>query len=448
MATSEHPPSLPSSSALPKIRISSGAARLSPSSTPESPRTPNFDRAQVVREGSLVRSGSNASTRSAMSNSHQGARTPSRAAHRTRSPPPISSHAGGILPPASFFRIGQPRSTPSRLQGSGPSTSMPYGPTKPTTDGPPPQKQMQSRPPAIIPPASPPTSPRPTVLGSSSRDGNGGIPMTSISSRTRPDTANSSFARPTDEGNLPAGDTSLTHSTPYPSYRTKASREPLLPSVGAATESVRSTTESSGHVGLAGIFARRSIESGRMSSDIEQGMREVTLEQNRNVPSAPAGPIAADFTRPSSLDNSDDRAHTYRTIGGPSSGDLHHSKLSQIDRAGPKATIHPHPVIIPASPVLDAKTGQPVRNYQLIPSKNIFFLHGKALTGGDTPLPFIATLTLVLGLAAAWFACTAPWWWHNVNVAVPIVAGYMTLFCLASLLMTVSHYYLSVGLCF
>jgi prepilin signal peptidase PulO-like enzyme (type II secretory pathway) len=177
-----------------------------------------------------------------------------------------------------------------------------------------------------------------------------------------------------------------------------------------------------------------------MSSDLEHGVREVALEQDRNFSSAPTGAIASEFTRPSSLDNSDDRAHTYRTIGNLSSGDLHHSKLSQIDRAGPKATIHPHPVIMPASPILDPKTGHPVRNYQLIPSKNFFFLRGKALSGGDTPLPFIATLTLVLGLAAAWFACTAPWWWHNVSVAMPIVAGYMTLFCLASLLMTVSRH--------
>ena len=206
-----------------------------------------------------------------------------------------------------------------------------------------------------------------------------------------------------------------------------------------ASGTLRSTTEQPAHTGLAGVFARRSIESSRMSSDLEQGVREAGSEQNRNFPSLSTGATAADFTRPSSLDNSDDRAHTYRTIGGPSSGDLHQSKLSQIDRAGPKATIHPHPVIIPASPILDPKTGQPVRNYQLIPSKNIFFLRGKALTGGDTPLPFVSTLTLIVGLAAAWFACTAPWWWHNISVAVPIVAGYMTLFCLASLLMTVSQ---------
>jgi hypothetical protein len=212
MATSNHPPSLPSSSALPKIRISSGS-RFTRSPTPESPRTPNFDRAQAVREDSLIRSGSNASTRSAMSNTHQGFRTPTRAAPRSRNPPVVSSHAGGILPPASFFRIGQPRSSPSRLQGNGPSTNMPYGPTKPSTAGPPGQKIMQSRPPAAIPPASPPASPRPTVLGSPSREGNDGtIPMISISPRTRPGAADSSFGGITDESNVTAGDTS--HSRP------------------------------------------------------------------------------------------------------------------------------------------------------------------------------------------------------------------------------------------
>jgi palmitoyltransferase ZDHHC9/14/18 len=263
--------------------------------------------------------------------------------------------------------------------------------------------------------------------------------MTSISYRPRPGTAESSFGGVMDESNATAADTSFAYSTPHQSYRSKASRDPLLPPMNPASGSVRSTTESS-HVGLAGVFARRSIESSRMSSDLEQGVREAS-EQHRNLSPPPAGAIpTADLTRPSSLDNSDDRAHTYRTIGDASLGDLHHSKLSQIDRAGPKATIHPHPVIIPASPILDPKTGKPVRNYQLIPSKSIFFFRGKALTGGDTPLPFIATLTLVLGLAAAWFACTAPWWWNNISVAVPIVAGYMTLFCLASLLMTVSQH--------
>lgn len=320
---------------------------------------------------------------------------------------------------------------------SGPPTSMPYGPSRPAS-----QQPAQTRTPAILPIASPPTSPRSMAFGGDS-DGET-IPMAAISSRPQ----SSDHSYPAASGTLDGSDYSSTaRDVPAPrSDLTKPSREPLLPQHNIGTDSMRSAaTEESGRGGLAGVFTRHSVDSLRMSSDLEHGMREVATETPHNYISPGPGPThpnpisnsnGANATRSSSLDRSDDRAMTYRTVPD-STADLHQSKVSQITRDEPKTKIHPHPVLIPAAPIINEKTGKPLRNHNLIPSRNHFFLRGKALTGGDSPLPFIATVTVIFGIAAVWFSCTAPWWWHNVSIAVPIVAAYMTLFCLASLLMTV-----------
>nr|GAT53294.1 predicted protein [Mycena chlorophos] len=87
-------------------------------------------------------------------------------------------------------------------------------------------------------------------------------------------------------------------------------------------------------------------------------------------------------------------------------------------------------------PVLDPVTHKPMRNYELHPSRNRFFLQGRILTGGDSPWAFIGSFILLLGVSGTWFGTTAVWWWHNISPAVSIICGYMALLTISSMLTT------------
>jgi palmitoyltransferase ZDHHC9/14/18 len=89
-----------------------------------------------------------------------------------------------------------------------------------------------------------------------------------------------------------------------------------------------------------------------------------------------------------------------------------------------------------AMPVLDPVTHKPMRNYQLHPSRNHFFLNGRMLAGGDSPWAFIGSLAVLLTLTGVWFGTTAPWLWHNVSPAVAVIAGYMALIAMSTMLVT------------
>jgi hypothetical protein len=80
-----------------------------------------------------------------------------------------------------------------------------------------------------------------------------------------------------------------------------------------------------------------------------------------------------------------------------------------------------------AVPVLDPATGQPLRNYRRHPSRNKFFLNGRLLTGGDSPLAFIASIVLMLAITGIWFGTTAVWWNKNESPAVVAVGAYLCL---------------------
>lgn len=82
---------------------------------------------------------------------------------------------------------------------------------------------------------------------------------------------------------------------------------------------------------------------------------------------------------------------------------------------------------------------KPIRRWTVHPSRNQFFLGGRFLTGGDAPWAFAASLTVVFAVVGVYFGTTAVWWWRNESIAVPIVAAYMTLLTISSMLATVSH---------
>jgi len=90
-------------------------------------------------------------------------------------------------------------------------------------------------------------------------------------------------------------------------------------------------------------------------------------------------------------------------------------------------------------PRMDANK-KPIRKWTLHPSKNRFFLNGRFLTGGDSLWAFAASLAVVFTIAGVYFGTTAVWWWNNETIIVPIVAAYMTLLTISSMLATVRHF--------
>ncbi|KAJ6525598.1 DHHC palmitoyltransferase-domain-containing protein [Mycena capillaripes] len=132
-------------------------------------------------------------------------------------------------------------------------------------------------------------------------------------------------------------------------------------------------------------------------------------------------------------------ASPYKTSTSP--GDYPSEAIHTPPSASPVPSfVVPTPTPTPAGPpraampVLDPTTHAPLRNYQLYPSRNHFFLRGHLLTGGDSPWAFIGSLVLVLTLTGVWFGTTAVWWWHNVSPAVAAVGAYLALITLSSLL--------------
>ncbi|EGO21035.1 hypothetical protein SERLADRAFT_452180 [Serpula lacrymans var. lacrymans S7.9] len=76
------------------------------------------------------------------------------------------------------------------------------------------------------------------------------------------------------------------------------------------------------------------------------------------------------------------------------------------------------------------------RRYKQHPSRNTFFCGGHLLTGGDSPWAFIASLIAAFGISGAWFGTTCVWWWHNESPAVAAVGAYMCLLTLSSMFAT------------
>ena len=124
------------------------------------------------------------------------------------------------------------------------------------------------------------------------------------------------------------------------------------------------------------------------------------------------------------------RKHSLSPLQGSSTSLAHASFV-----AAPPAHMDPP---LRAVPVVDERTGRAVRNYELHPSRNRFFLGGRVLTGGDSPWAFIASLVLVLTIAGVFFGTTCVWWWTHESPAVAAVGAYMCLLTISSMLATVS----------
>jgi palmitoyltransferase ZDHHC9/14/18 len=73
------------------------------------------------------------------------------------------------------------------------------------------------------------------------------------------------------------------------------------------------------------------------------------------------------------------------------------------------------------------------KNYEYFAGNMLFFLSGRCLNTRARPLN-AATLILTVLPAALFFAFSAPWLWHHVSPAIPIIFAYIFYVCVSSFL--------------
>ncbi|KAI9057937.1 hypothetical protein FKP32DRAFT_1582950 [Trametes sanguinea] len=320
-----------------------------------------------------------------------------------------STHVGGILPSASFFHPSRPN----------------YPPPSPT-----------------------PPLPRPSTAGSISSVGGTPADVVRLAALNR-----DRISEGTDSAGHSMED--IKASTLAPSLRTasmKYSREPLLPIGGGPSAKTngasRPTVQT--QIGPYGRSETNVSAGGRVRDSFDKLFkRGFSFDASRRSPTSPinAGPSGAfGALQPRSAEISPvtfdlnvggtdhsptspgHRKHSLSPLQG-SSTSLNHASFI----ATPPTHMDPP---LSAVPILDSRTGKPMRKYQLHPSRNRFFLGGRLLTGGDSPWAFVASLIVVLGITGVWFGTTCVWWWLNESPAVAAVGAYMCLLTISSMFAT------------
>lgn len=85
-------------------------------------------------------------------------------------------------------------------------------------------------------------------------------------------------------------------------------------------------------------------------------------------------------------------------------------------------------------PALNKRNPDPLhkeKNYQYFPGNTRFWLSGRWQNARDRPVN-IATGFLVVLPAVLFFIFSAPWLWHNISPAIPIVFAYIFFICFSS----------------
>ncbi|KAH9945871.1 DHHC palmitoyltransferase-domain-containing protein [Epithele typhae] len=330
--------------------------------------------------------------------------------HQPR-PTSVGTHVGGVLPSASFFNPSRPHYPPLSV--------------------------------------TPPTA-RPSTAGSYS-SARGSVDVMRLSQIA-------SSPSQQKEDRISEASDSVDHSVEdvklSPSLSTnKFSREPLLPITNP---------HKSGSTALPNIVTNTSSPYGRSDSNVSAGARmrgsfEKLFKKGFNFERSPTTPVNAGPSSgfsPIQARSGNTSPITFElNVGGmggmnadrsPTSPGHQKHNLSPLQgstmslaQASFMATApaHMNPPLC-ATPVLNPKTGKPIRNYQLHPSRNRFFLGGRVLTGGDSPWAFIGSFTLLVIVAGVYFGTTCVWWWTNESPAVAAVGAYMCLLTISSMLAT------------
>lgn len=320
-----------------------------------------------------------------------------------------TTHVGGILPSASFFHPSRPN----------------------------------------YPPSSP--HPRPSTAGSMSSIGGSTVDAVRLS-QLGASQARDRISETTDSVDHSMEDAKAPTLAPSLRSSNKFSREPLLPIGGQPPKS--------GNVPRPTIVTQTS-PYGRSEGNVSAGARmrgsfEKLFKRGFSFERSPVTPInpgpSSAFSTIQTRSAEVSPITFELNVGGPgadrsptSPGHHKHSlsplqgSTTSLNHASFIATPPPHmdPPLC-AVPILDPKTAKPMRNWQLHPSRNRFFLDGRMLTGGDSPWAFVASLTVVLTIAGVYFGTTCVWWWQNESPAVAILGAYMCLLTISSMFATVS----------
>jgi palmitoyltransferase ZDHHC9/14/18 len=236
------------------------------------------------------------------------------------------------------------------------------------------------------------------------------------------------------------------HRQSEPSRRTKQSREALLPIGGRPTvhkPNLHPLDEPRTPVGRGPSGGSK---GGAVRNSLERLFRGMSFDGHRKSITKAAVEVKADGTEPVSPilfegKPADDPMNSRRKR---SLSPAYEPSVSSSIRHRSDYDFNPNPPPndppLMETPRLDEKTGRRIRNYQIHPSRNRFFLRGRILTGGDQPWPFVASLTVVLGIAGVWFGTTCVWWWHHKSPAVAAVGAYLCLLTVSSMLATVRDF--------
>lgn len=231
------------------------------------------------------------------------------------------------------------------------------------------------------------------------------------------------------------GSTSVHESEPDAQFvslkRIKQSREPLLPGPGPHSASSRNSFPRDPPLSPTRMV-RNSVD------------RVLSMSRGLSFDS-----VAKSGLRESKLGDEESQQHhrrRYHRDSGRSTISLAPPSIASLSASSPSPDHHtlsfiPTPPTcdppLSAVPLINHPNNRPYRRWERHPSRNRFFFNGRILTGGDSPWAFVASFALVLGIAGCWFATAGVWSWHNVNPAVTVVAGYLTLVTISTMLTTV-----------
>lgn len=349
--------------------------------------------------------------------------------------PPSTTHTGSILPPAPFFHPAKPisgkpqappltipdiRAPPLNANNVYAPARVSVGYTGGGTGG--------GRPSSGISTSSSTMGGVPLISSTSSHAREHGLIMLPLSnmhshhsdgSNSGPDV--SSYSDSSQRRRFSA------HSGP--TTRIKPSREQLLPIGEKESSSVGKT--SGVRVSLERMF-RRTTSSERERSEVRDTKDRIIMDDHARAASS----LSVRMRRQDSTQQPPTPKETL---------DIPEEEPGVAPAVAFTTKLHPVPRPLSDSQKFQGKALDgwrknygPERHWQIFPSRNTFFLNGRLLTGGDSPLAFIFSLTVVFAIAGVWFGTTCVWWWTHESPAVAAVGVYMCLLTIASMLATVS----------
>ncbi|KAL6305295.1 DHHC palmitoyltransferase-domain-containing protein [Sparassis latifolia] len=330
-----------------------------------------------------------------------------------------TTHAGGILPSASFFHPSRPSYPPP--------SPPPARPSRPSSAG----SVMSTEAPTFDVLRLAPLSEH-QIRESDATDSIGhSTEEFKDQEHTLDASARSASVKPSREALLPIGP-SRTSRARRPTVVTQSGPYGLSETNVSAGGRMRDSFEKLFKRGFSFDGSHKSPATSPTSAITSNGLAHTRLT-SRSIEPSPISPTAvARMTF---------ELNVARSTISPRVQHKHSLSPTQASTSSLNMSFVSHPppdmkVSLSMVPVVNRGTGKPVRNYQLHQSRNRFFLGGRLLTGGDSPRAFVASLIVVLGIAGVWFSTTCVWWWHHKSPAVAAVGVYMCLLTISSMLAT------------